>query len=384
MPLISAVIAVSEHTKALIKLKPSSWHKSLGVALGLACLWPSSSLAQVGQSVGPIVINPSLQEATKLSNGVFVLSDGVTVILRQRGKYLMGVKLLVSEKLSDTQDKAATAVVSTQKSESEKQNTAPISGLALERLSHWAGVMTGYGAKVQKPLQELLGRPEVQKKLEQEPFTVMADPLQIIVKRKKSVISVDISLQKVATESFSTTGQLLVGPTHNTPLTVRIFSDFQCPFCQKFEQETMPKLLKILPSNTRLEFHHFPLDRLHPTARSASEISQCAAAQGKFASYKDALFERSNWETWQKGNPNTVFLQIAQQQGLEMQSFKNCIAERSGKEAVDKSVELASKIGVNATPTVFVGGYRLNNPNDLKRLIELLSLINATEGTTKR
>ncbi len=75
------------------------------------------------------------------------------------------------------------------------------------------------------------------------------------------------------------------------PVTIIEFSDFQCPFCQKFHSETFPQIKKtyIDTGKVRFVYRDFPLS-FHPGAQPAAEAAECAHAQGKFWEMHEALF----------------------------------------------------------------------------------------------
>ena len=68
------------------------------------------------------------------------------------------------------------------------------------------------------------------------------------------------------------------------PLTLIEFSDYQCPFCRRFAETTLPLLKRdyIETGKLRYVFRDFPLDRLHPQARKAAEAAHCAGDQGQY------------------------------------------------------------------------------------------------------
>lgn len=80
------------------------------------------------------------------------------------------------------------------------------------------------------------------------------------------------------------------------------FTDFQCPFCERWYQQDLPPLRKLLGPNVALAFLNFPIPQLHPNAGSAAMAAQCASDQGKFWPMHDLLF--SNQAVWQ-GLPST-------------------------------------------------------------------------------
>ena len=70
------------------------------------------------------------------------------------------------------------------------------------------------------------------------------------------------------------------------------FSDFECPFCQRWYQETLPDIRAQVGDDVALAFLHFPLTQIHPNAASAHAAAECAGEQGKFWEMHDLLFER--------------------------------------------------------------------------------------------
>jgi predicted DsbA family dithiol-disulfide isomerase len=150
--------------------------------------------------------------------------------------------------------------------------------------------------------------------------------------------------------------RLVRGPA-DAPVTITMFSDYQCPFCVRAE----PMLAEVLaryPTQVRLAQHHFPLDSIHPYARPAAEAAMCADEQGRFWEFNDALFARAG-----KFDKNT-FLEIGSQLGLDNDALTACIAERRYKDYVQTDFELGEKVGVTGTPAFFVNGIALKGARD--------------------
>ncbi|MEO9255305.1 MAG: thioredoxin domain-containing protein [Tepidiformaceae bacterium] len=70
------------------------------------------------------------------------------------------------------------------------------------------------------------------------------------------------------------------------------FSDFQCPFCKRWTDATLPHLRTTLGKDVALAFLNFPIPQLHPNAGNASVAAVCAGEQGKFWQMHDLLFEK--------------------------------------------------------------------------------------------
>jgi protein-disulfide isomerase len=75
------------------------------------------------------------------------------------------------------------------------------------------------------------------------------------------------------------------------------FTDFQCPFCERWYQEDLPQLRKMLGNDVALAFMNFPIPQIHPNAGPAAIAAQCAANQGKFWPMHDLLF--ANQAVWE-------------------------------------------------------------------------------------
>jgi protein-disulfide isomerase len=79
----------------------------------------------------------------------------------------------------------------------------------------------------------------------------------------------------------------------NAPVTIIEFSDFQCPYCRRFWEQTLPQLKSeyIDTGKVRLVYRDYPLSTIHPGALPAAMAAGCANEQGKFWEYHDQIFE---------------------------------------------------------------------------------------------
>lgn len=70
------------------------------------------------------------------------------------------------------------------------------------------------------------------------------------------------------------------------------FSDYECPFCQQFAEETLEQIKSdyVDSGRVRFVFRDFPLDNIHPNARLAAEAARCAGDQDRYFDYHDQLF----------------------------------------------------------------------------------------------
>ncbi len=139
---------------------------------------------------------------------------------------------------------------------------------------------------------------------------------------------------------------------------VREYSDFYCPYCQRLALHVLPELKKnyVEKGIFRFEYRHFPLIEIHPDAFQAAEASECAAEQGEFWPYHDRLFAEL-----QKGK-GVNYVALAKELGLKVEVFRSCLEGGKYRDVVKAMRAEAESLGLEGTPTVFVGPFRLPNP----------------------
>ncbi len=140
----------------------------------------------------------------------------------------------------------------------------------------------------------------------------------------------------------------------NAPVTLSVYSDFQCPFCARFFVNTEPGIIDeyIKTGKVLLVFEDLPLKELHPNALAAHEASRCVADQGAplyWAMY-DALFlSQSEWS--EQADPQPTFARLADEIGADVDALKECIAGGAKQAAIAQSVVDADALGFSGTPS---------------------------------
>ena len=140
-----------------------------------------------------------------------------------------------------------------------------------------------------------------------------------------------------------------LGP-EDAPIVIVEFSDFQCPYCARFHDQTLQPLLDAYPGKIRFVYRHFPLSTIHSNAFQAAEASMCAYEQGAFWPYHDGIYEN------QAELSAEPYVQMAADLGLDVESFRTCLENEEYKGLVQNDVELAVSLGVRSTPTFFING----------------------------
>jgi len=155
----------------------------------------------------------------------------------------------------------------------------------------------------------------------------------------------------------------------NAPIKLVEYSDFQCPFCSTFHP-TVAQALKDYGNKIALIYRHFPLDSLHPNARPAAEASECAFEQKGdegFFKFHDSFFTNQD-----KIGAN-YYKQLAQEMGLDMSKFNDCVSSRKYQQKVEDQYQSGLNLGVNGTPGSFVNGVSVRGAvpySNLKQIID--------------
>jgi protein-disulfide isomerase len=134
-------------------------------------------------------------------------------------------------------------------------------------------------------------------------------------------------------------------------------SDFQCPYCKRFAQETFPELERryIRTGKVRWVFINFPLTNIHPHAAPAAELAMCAAKQGEFWRVHDLLFQyQETWAPLKEAGP--FFVSLADSAGLSKKSLLSCLQAQETRKAVQADAEGAARSGATSTPTFYIEG----------------------------
>jgi protein-disulfide isomerase len=139
-----------------------------------------------------------------------------------------------------------------------------------------------------------------------------------------------------------------LGPA-DAPITIVEFSDYQCPFCRRWHDEVYEPLLAAYPGKIRLVYRHLPLTSIHPDAMSAAEAAMCAGEQDAYWPFHERLFSSESLG-------NNIYIQYAQELGLDMGTFESCLSDHKYQQAVQADSDFAINLGIRSTPTFFING----------------------------
>ena len=144
------------------------------------------------------------------------------------------------------------------------------------------------------------------------------------------------------------------------------FSDYQCPYCRRFYLQTFPQLQKTYldAGKVALIVKDFPLG-FHPHAMGASLALHCVGKQDarKFWDVQGELFVH------QDRLGDAFYKELVKKYGLDEQKFEACVGDAAQKKQVEDSLQYAQTLGVEGTPTFFIGRIEGNQLVDATPLV---------------
>ncbi len=140
-----------------------------------------------------------------------------------------------------------------------------------------------------------------------------------------------------------------IGPA-DAPVTIIEFSDFQCPYCTRFRDETLDQLLDEYGDQVHIVYRDFPLTQIHQYAVGAAIAAECANDQGMFWEMHDTLFAN------QSALDTESLRGYAEDLGLDMDTFDSCLEDQSVNDEVMADLADGQSYGVRGTPSFFING----------------------------
>jgi protein-disulfide isomerase len=139
------------------------------------------------------------------------------------------------------------------------------------------------------------------------------------------------------------------------PVWMLVISDFQCPYCKTWHDNSFAEIKKnyVDTGRLRIAYVNFPL-RIHPNAVPAANAAMCASAQGKFWETQNKIFETQ--DKWKDvANPAAYLDSLAISTGVDAAKQKACSSSGKMKALVDADLERYSRVGIQSTPSFYIG-----------------------------
>ena len=150
-------------------------------------------------------------------------------------------------------------------------------------------------------------------------------------------------------------------------VTIVNYDDFECPFCARMHSTLMSQILPQYGDKVKIIYKDYPLFQIHPWAERAAIDANCLAKENSTAYWQLADYLHANQRSIsaspgnQQGSDNELdrlTLDFGKKNGADMDRLQACIKTQSDA-VVKASVAEGDDLGVNATPTLFVNGERL-------------------------
>lgn len=167
------------------------------------------------------------------------------------------------------------------------------------------------------------------------------------------------SILKGTTQSGSI-GDHVLGKADSKVILVE-YGDYQCPYCG----ESYPGIKAVATKyagQIAFVFRNFPLTTLHPNALAAAAAAEAAGLQGKYWEMHDMLYENQNdWSSASGDQRAGIFLGYAKSIGINGDTFTADLAKASINDKITFDQALGKQLGVNATPTLYLDGVKLDD-----------------------
>ncbi len=146
----------------------------------------------------------------------------------------------------------------------------------------------------------------------------------------------------------------------NAPVVIQEFSDFQCPFCKHFHDDTLQQIVDeyVRAGKVYFIYRHFPVvdqNDAKQESHAAATAAVCAGRQNRFWNYQDILFANQTGENIGDFSDRRLRT-MAEQLGLDVDAFDQCFGSADARAAVSADDLLAKQSGLSSTPSFLING----------------------------
>ena len=141
------------------------------------------------------------------------------------------------------------------------------------------------------------------------------------------------------------------------------YADFQCPACAAYHP-IVNQIIDAYKDKIFYVYRMFPLEQAHPNGLISAQAAYAAYEQGAFFKYDDILYgKQTEWVPLQ--DPKTAFTDYATLLKLDVNKFKTDLTSDNAQKYVKDSENEAQSEGINSTPSFFINGKIIQNPNSI-------------------
>lgn len=172
-------------------------------------------------------------------------------------------------------------------------------------------------------------------------------------------------------------------------ITIVNYDDFECPFCARMHQTLFPDLMKIYSNQVKVIYKDYPLD-FHPWALHAAVDANCLAAQNQDAYWDFADYAHANQKSISGENKDLneafgrldkITLDLGAKHNLNSGALEACV-KKQDETAVRASIAEGDKLGVDATPTMFINGEVISGIKSEEEMRSIIDRVLRKAGET--
>ena len=225
----------------------------------------------------------------------------------------------------------------------------------------------------------------LQGKTQEQPFLLSKDGKTLA---RLTKIDMTKDPYEEAMKKIDLTGRPIRG-NKDAKVTIVNYDDFQCPFCQRMHDTLTNEILKTYGDKVRIIYKDYPLTEIHPWAKHAAVDANCLNQLDQSAYWKFADSIHSNAKAIsQTPGPEAQFaavdkitLEEGQKAGVNQAQLLSCVKLQKD-DVVNASMAEATMMGVEATPTLFINGVKLDGAVPVEQLKVIINRALADAGQT--
>jgi protein-disulfide isomerase len=208
----------------------------------------------------------------------------------------------------------------------------------------WAFILTQGAVLVYSILEERIVRSiPVDPGFERLDYSEKGQHLILVSPQRRSLLMLRVD----AVYELRLEGLPFLGPK-DAPVTLAVFSDYQCKYCARLEP-VLERILRRYAGKVKLVIKNYPL-KSHPYARKAATAALAADRQGKFWAFHRRLF------SYQKELNDQKIQQIARELGLNLERFNRDMKDPAIQRIIDRDLRDGRAADISGTPSIFVNG----------------------------
>ncbi len=140
----------------------------------------------------------------------------------------------------------------------------------------------------------------------------------------------------------------------DAPVTVIVYTDFQCYWCRKFEENDLPRIIEdyVKTGKIFIQFRDFPLSLIHKYAFKSAEYADCAALYGKYMPARSLLYKYQ--KDWSVMGDLYYFFKTRAKGVINLGKEEACVKSGLPRKLIKSNMSSGMNAKVSGTPTLFI------------------------------